>query len=100
MIPGSHVVTNPFIVRQNSASQCRQERSNRYKTSYGNNILTAVKLLLFDILPREHIFNQNHFLAMTAQELSKENMNGKGRVGKSQLVAPMDNSMCHHGRKV
>jgi hypothetical protein len=52
---------------------------------------TGTKLLVLDVLSREQQFNQDHFLAMTALELSKENMNAKRRVGKNQLVLHMDN---------
>jgi hypothetical protein len=37
---------------------------------------------------------------MIAPELSKDILNPKRRVGKTQLFAHMDNSMCHDGREI
>jgi hypothetical protein len=61
---------------------------------------TETKLLVFDVLPHEQKFNQDHFLTAIARELSKENSNAKRRVDMKQLVVHMDNSMCHNGRKI
>jgi hypothetical protein len=61
---------------------------------------TGTKPLILYVLPHEEKFNQNHFLAAIAPELSKENSNSKQRVDKKQLIAHMDNSMCHNGRKI
>jgi hypothetical protein len=36
---------------------------------------TGAKLLVLDVFHREEKFNQNHFLAAIAPELSKENSN-------------------------
>jgi hypothetical protein len=46
----------------------------------------GTKLLVLDVLPHKQKFNQNHFLAMIAPELSKQNPNAKGRIGKNQLM--------------
>jgi hypothetical protein len=59
-----------------------------------------MKLLVLDVLTRELKFNQDHFLAMTALELSKENMDAKRKVGKNQPVEHTHNSVCHNGRKI
>jgi hypothetical protein len=61
---------------------------------------TGTKLLVLDVLPREEKFNQNHFLAVIAAELSKENSDAKRRIDKKQLVVHMDKSMRHNRRKI
>jgi hypothetical protein len=60
----------------------------------------GLKLLIFDILPRECKFNQDSFLAFIAPELSNENAIAKRRLDSEQLVVHMDNSMCHNGGKI
>jgi hypothetical protein len=57
----------------------------------------GTKFRTLSVLPREQKFNKDHFLAMIAPELSKENTNPKWRVDKNQLVVRMDNFMCHNG---
>jgi hypothetical protein len=59
-----------------------------------------MKLRVLDVLPRSEKFNQDHFLAMTAPELSHESTSTKHRFGKNQLVAHMNKSMGHNGRKI
>jgi hypothetical protein len=51
------------------------------------------------ISPRKEIQTEL-FTAVIAPELSKENSNYKRRVDKTELIAHMDNSMCHNGRKI
>jgi hypothetical protein len=51
------------------------------------------------VFPREQKSSQDHFLAITAPELSKNNTNAKRRANKSQLVIHIDNAICYHDGK-
>jgi hypothetical protein len=72
-------------------AKSREEVPPRTKTtsSTGRTVATifvaGTKLLILDVLPREETFNQNHFLAAIASELSKEKL---------------DNSLYYNGRKI
>lgn len=61
---------------------------------------TGTKLLVLGIVSREEKFNQNHFLAVIAPELSKENSDAKRRIDTKQLVVHMDKSMRHNWSKI
>jgi hypothetical protein len=45
-------------------------------------------------------FNQDHFRAAIAPELSKENSNSKRIVDKSELIEHTDNSVCNNWRMI
>jgi hypothetical protein len=62
--------------------------------------LTGTKLMVLDILRRKQKFNQDHFLAVIAPEISNENTSAKGRVHTNQLVVHTDKSICCHERKI
>jgi hypothetical protein len=56
--------------------------------------VTGMKFLVPDLLPREQEFNQDHFRARITPTLPNENRNKKRKIGKNQLVAHIDNSLC------
>jgi hypothetical protein len=62
--------------------------NNYHKKAIITMFFTGTKILDLDVLPGAQNVNQDHFLARTAPELSKENMNAKQRVGKNQQVTP------------
>jgi hypothetical protein len=45
-------------------------------------------------------FNQDHFLAPIAPELSKENSDSEGRVDRNELIVNVDNTLCHDTRRI
>jgi hypothetical protein len=81
-------------------SAAKSKDNNYYKKSYGNHLFTGTILPGLDVPFREQKSSQDHFLAIIAPELSKENPTAKRRVRKNQLVVHMDNSVCHHGGKI
>jgi hypothetical protein len=44
-------------------------------------------------------FNQDYFLAISAPELSKENMEARRTVGNNQLITHIEHSMRHNGAR-
>jgi hypothetical protein len=71
---GSHIIINPLKVTYIPAWKCCQERREQVlQNSYGNDFFSGRKLPIFDVLLREQKFNQEHFLAMFAPELSTDN---------------------------
>jgi hypothetical protein len=77
----------------------KSEENNCPQKSCDNHIFTGTKLLVFSALPRQQKLNQDHFLAMIAPELPKENTNAKPGVNKKPLVVHIGSSICHDGRK-
>jgi hypothetical protein len=98
---GFHIVSSPFIVTAYPASSdAKNEDNNCYAKSYVTILFSGTKPLALGVLAREQKFSQDHFMAMTALELSKENTNAKRRVGKHQLVKHIHSSECHNGRTI
>jgi hypothetical protein len=98
---GFHIVASPFIIMAYpTSSDAKNEYNNCYAKSHVTILFSGTKPLVLGVLAREQKFSQDHFLAMTALELSKENTNAKRRVGKHQPVKHMHSSECHNGRKI
>jgi hypothetical protein len=62
--------------------------------------LTARKLIILDILPKYHEYNQQYFVNYVCPNLKKVDLSFQRRMPESTFWAHMDNSMCHNGSKV
>jgi hypothetical protein len=61
---------------------------------------TTRKLIVLDVVPQGHKYNQHYFMDYIFSDSKKANLGFHRRMPESTFPVRIDNSMCHNGSKV